>query len=84
MLTFLLCGGAGLPEEVSVTKAALRRDYAVVAFSSLDRQMRCWDISYGADLASSSDLAKVCSEENESCIMVVQSKTTVPYQSKVP
>lgn len=39
------CGfwGAGLPEEVAHTKQALARGYAVLAVSSLDRVMKCWN-----------------------------------------
>ena len=37
----------GLPEELAVTKAALKRNLAVVAFSSMDRELhRCWDTTY--------------------------------------
>ena len=32
----------GLPEEISVRLAALRRGYAVVAVSSFDRESKCW------------------------------------------
>ena len=51
---------AGLPEEVNVSKAVLKRDFIVAAFSSLDRELhKCWDVSYGSDLDSSRDLATV-------------------------
>jgi hypothetical protein len=54
----LIC--TGLPEEVSVTKAALKRDFAVVAFSSTDRKThQCWDTSYSADAQNSVDMLKV-------------------------
>lgn len=55
----------GLPEEVSVTKAALKRDFFVVAFSSSDREVhRCWDVSYNRDPESSKDMMAVgiCSD----------------------
>lgn len=32
----------GLPEEIRIREAALRRGYAVVAISSMDRKSRCW------------------------------------------
>jgi predicted alpha/beta-hydrolase family hydrolase len=32
----------GLPEEIRIRKAAMRRGYAVVAISSTDRENRCW------------------------------------------
>ena len=39
--------GLGLPEEVAVTKKALRKGWAVVAFSSTDRrEHQCWDSSF--------------------------------------
>ena len=38
----------GLPEEVRVREAALRRGYAVVAASSFDRETKCWQ-NRGAD-----------------------------------
>ncbi len=34
---------AGLPEEMRVVRTAVRMDYAAVAFSSADKQSRCWD-----------------------------------------
>ena len=51
---------AGLPEEVGVARAALRRGWAAVAFSSADREQRCWDThSPGRDVDSSRDVAAV-------------------------
>lgn len=38
----------GLPEEVRVREAALRRGYAVVAVSSHNRETQCWH-NTGAD-----------------------------------
>lgn len=32
----------GLPEEVAITRAAVKRGYAVVAVSSYDRESKCW------------------------------------------
>ena len=49
---------AALPEEVSITKAAVKRNFAVVSFSSLDRTIhRCWDTSYPPE--KSKDIATV-------------------------
>lgn len=36
----------GLPEEVGVTKTALQKGWAVVAFSSTDRRHKCWDSAF--------------------------------------
>ncbi|KAK9836287.1 hypothetical protein WJX81_002164 [Elliptochloris bilobata] len=50
----------GLPEEVGVARAALRRGWAAVAFSSTDREQRCWDThSQGRDVDYSRDVAAV-------------------------
>lgn len=51
-------GHAGLPEEVAIAKAALRRGWAAVAFSSIDRKQRCWDTRLpGREPDSSSDIS---------------------------
>ena len=43
-----------------MARAALRRGWAAVAFSSADREQRCWDThSPGRDVDSSRDMAAV-------------------------
>ena len=43
-----------------MARAALRRGWAAVAFSSADREQRCWDThSPGRDVDSSRDVAAV-------------------------
>lgn len=60
LLSQFMAFAAGLPEEVSISKAVLKRDYVVVAFSSLGRDLhQCWDVSYGSDIDNSADLTKV-------------------------
>ena len=47
-----------MPEEKAIVAAAVRRSYAVVAFSSMDREgSRCWSVDASSGLP---DIAKVC------------------------
>lgn len=49
---------AALPEEVAVTKSALKRNLVAVAFSSTDREVhRCWDTTHPPD--KSTDITAV-------------------------
>jgi len=58
---------AGLPEEVGITRSALQRGWAAVAFSSLDRQQRCWDPHVpGHDVDTSRDIPAVHFSRNMS------------------
>ena len=47
---------AGLPEEMRIVKMVTKAEYAAVAFSSTDKQNRCWDAQW---LEQSVDLAAV-------------------------
>jgi hypothetical protein len=51
-----LVGCAGLPEEMAIVKKALARSYVPVAFSSADKDNRCWD---GQWLDQSVDIPEV-------------------------
>lgn len=37
---------AGLPEELRVVRTVTKADYVAVAFTSADRQSRCWDAQW--------------------------------------
>lgn len=39
-------GGTGLPEEAAIVKTARAFSYVPVAFSSADRDSRCWDAQW--------------------------------------
>lgn len=49
---------AGLPEEVAISKKALERGWAVLAFSSQDQNHHCWDSSFPPE--ASADFLPVC------------------------
>ena len=57
---------AGLPEEMRVVKAVLKADYAAVAFSSADKQSRCYDAQW---LDKSEDVAAVGSLPTFGCAL---------------
>ena len=59
---------SGLPEELAVTKAALKRNLAVVAFSSMDRELhRCWDTTYPPEKSADAPVVRPC---HRRCLVV--------------
>ena len=41
-----LDASAGLPEEMAIVRTALARSYVPIAFSSSDKDNRCWDAQW--------------------------------------
>ena len=56
---------AGLPEEVRVRLAVLRRGHAIVAVSSRDRVSLCWDLGYNPLASQDGRIAEILAEVAE-------------------
>jgi len=79
---------AGLPEEMRVVKAVLKADYAALAFSSKDKQSRCYD---GQWLDKSEDIpavrkhyqlfAVLCPSQRFHCLNGLDKKSTSSTQT---
>ena len=66
---------AGLPEEMRIVKMVTKAEYAAVAFSSADKQSRCWDAQW---LERSVDLPAVGLHLSSPCAVGYQGKN-MPY-----
>lgn len=40
------CAGAGMPEEMAISKAALARSFDVLALTPKEKTYRCWDTEW--------------------------------------
>ena len=61
----------GLPEEVRIVKMVTKAEYAAVAFSSTDKQNRCWDAQW---LEQSVDLPAVGLHLSSACTVVYEGR----------